>query len=210
MQPVEAHVCLQNSIKLDIRSYFHIVKMCVSLISFREIHESDFHLQGPPAKHDEIWQNNASNHRMHRAHGCENTIHVSASSSSMVLSASLNSSCTIHWSTRIHKIRNSGTILVKGFIYSRGSTIFLRTQRQNILNDKLTDSFAHFVSSVCVEGSLESELETDIHIFWHFCDFCVLVKGVVLIMVEDFQGNCGLVKHGARYLCTANRLCFCI
>ena len=61
MQPVEAHVCLQNSIKVDIRSYFHIVKMCVSVISFREIHESDFHLQGPPAKHDEIWQNNASN-----------------------------------------------------------------------------------------------------------------------------------------------------
>lgn len=79
--------------------------MCVSLISFREIHESDFHLQGPPAKHDEIWQNNASNHRMHRA--LEKWEYVSASSSSMVLSASLNSSCTIHWSTRIHKIRNS-------------------------------------------------------------------------------------------------------
>ena len=142
-------------------------------------------------------------HRMHRAHGCENTIHVSASSSSMVLSASLNSSCTIH---------KNPQDLVKGFIYSRGSMIFLRTQRQNILNDKLTDSFAHFVSSVC-EGSWESELETELVTFT-FSNTSVtsvsLLRAVVLIMVEDFQGNCGLVKHGARYLCTANRLCFCI
>ena len=174
--------------------------MCVSLISFREIHESDFHLQGPPAKHDEIWQNNASNHRMHRA--LEKWEYVSASSSSMVLSASLNSSCTIHWSTRIHKIRNSefGYHFGEGVHLLAGLHHFPSNATPNILNDKFTDSFAHFVSSVCVEGSLESELETDIHIFWHFCDFCVLVEGVVLIMVEDFQGNCGLVKHGARYV----------